>query len=450
MEGRLTLQKETEELYRRHPEAHAVSGRKTALALKHSTATYHGEPIKAGYLPKVFTEEGFEYLKENIEFCWKILVKIIRHYLEDAEYRKLFGFPEELEKLILARPRYRTLLPVCRLDLFLNEETGAFKFCEFNADGSSAMNENREMEKVFRDSLIVRELSEKYELRTQELFDAWAAAFLKICAETGELTERPNVAIVDFPDKMSSPAEFEEFRKAFERAGCETQICSILDLTFDGERLYTKDGMRVDAVYRRAVTSDIMEHKEQVRPFLEAALQGKVCLVGDFCTQIVHDKILFRILFERQTEQFLTEEENAFIRAHIPYTLPLTKERARDPGFRASKDHWIIKPENSYGADGVFTGLQHGEFEWEDLLLEYSTQNYIIQEYVPPYRTMNIDFGEAQPKEEGYCNMSGLYLYGGKLAGIYTRSSVTPVISVEGDEHEMMTYIAREKQEPAK
>ena len=64
---------------------------------------------------------------------------VIEEYLDNPDYRAMFGFPAELEEMILRRPAYRTLLPVCRLDIFLNEETGDFRFCEFNADGSSAM-----------------------------------------------------------------------------------------------------------------------------------------------------------------------------------------------------------------------------------------------------------------------------------------------------------------------
>ena len=41
--------------------------------------------------------------------------------------------------------------------------------------------------------------------------------------------------------------------------------------------------------------------------------------------------------------------------------------------------------------------------------------------------------------------MTGVYLYGGRLAGIYSRASVTPIISVEGDEHEMTSVVLIER-----
>ena len=41
--------------------------------------------------------------------------------------------------------KYDCNIPIARIDIFYDEETGGFKFCEFNTDGTSAMNEDREL-----------------------------------------------------------------------------------------------------------------------------------------------------------------------------------------------------------------------------------------------------------------------------------------------------------------
>jgi glutathionylspermidine synthase len=232
--------------------------------------------------------------------------------------------------MILNRPGYRTLLPVCRLDIFLNEETGAFKFCEFNADGSSAMNENAELYRTYRNTLLYREMDKKYRQREFELFDSWVETFLSIWRETGRRPAAPGtlpaVAIVDYLEKGSSSAEFDAFREAFARAGCPAYVAEIRDLRYEDGRLLTVDGHVIDAVYRRAVTSDIMAHRGEVQAFLQAARDRNVVLIGDFCTQVVHDKVLFRILHDPRTAAFLTPEENAYIAAYVPYTAILTKK----------------------------------------------------------------------------------------------------------------------------
>ena len=478
----MTIREEPRRLVERDFAAHAASGRAQAAEMRRGTAVYKGVPIKFGYLPKYFSEEGFDKLREDLEHMWRILVRVIREYLEKPDYRELFGFPRELEEMILRRPAYSTLLPVCRLDLFLDEETGDFRFCEFNTDGSSAMNENAELYRTYKDTLLYREMNERYEQGMFELFDSWAETFLGIYAETledspeksssfaeggrghagleqnpgpgqdpaaskvkpeREPAVRPSVAIVDFLEKGSSYAEFEAFRDAFARAGCPACIAEIRKLRYEDGRLLTEEGDPIDAVYRRAVTSDILAHREEVEPFLQAVRDRKVCLIGDFCTQVAHDKVLFRVLHDPRTSAFLTEEDRDYIAAHVPYTALLTRAEASRPRVRENREKWIIKPRDSYGAHGIFTGRLCSREEWEAQLEARADTDYILQEFVTPFRTENINFGEEKPEWRSFSNMTGVYLYGGRVAGIYSRASVTPIISVEGDEHEMTTIVLR-------
>lgn len=494
---KMTITEEPRRLVERDFAAHAVSGRAQAGEMRRGTAVYKGVPIKFGYLPKYFSEEGFEKLREDLEHMWRILVRVTREYLEKPDYRKLFGFPSELEEMILRRPAYSTLLPICRLDLFLDEETGDFRFCEFNTDGSSAMNENAELYRTYKDTLLYREMDEQYEQGMFELFDSWAETFLRIYAEacggsfggnpsvragepgfpdseqsrgpeqcaSGEGSEagmernlfkagsetgpersiRPSTAIVDFLEKGSSYAEFEAFRDAFERAGCPAYIAEIRKLRYEDGRLLTEDGNQIDAVYRRAVTSDILAHREEVQPFLQAVRDRKVCLIGDFCTQVAHDKVLFRVLHDPRTAAFLTEEDNDYIAAHVPYTALLTGAEASRPQVRENREKWIIKPRDSYGAHGIYPGRLCSREEWEAQLEARADTDYILQEFVTPFRTENINFGEEKPEWRSFSNMTGVYLYGGRVAGIYSRASVTPIISVEGDEHEMTTIVLKRR-----
>lgn len=446
---KMTVTEEPRRLVDRDFAAHAASGRDQVRAMRAGTATYKGVPIKFGYLPKYFSEEGFGKLKADLELAWRILVRVIQEYLKEPDYRALFGFPRELEEMILNRPAYRTLLPVCRLDIFLNEETGDFKFCEFNADGSSAMNENAELYRTYRDTLLCREMDRDYDQVMFELFDSWVETFLRIYAEgreeAGTSRDLPSVAVVDFLEKGSSSAEFDAFREAFERAGCRAYVAEIRKMRYEGGRLLTEEGCPVDAVYRRAVTSDILAHREEVGPFLQAVRDRKVCLIGDFCTQVVHDKVLFRILHDPRTAAFLTEEENAFIAAHVPYTAMLTGDQAARPGVRGDRSRWIIKPRDSYGAHGIYPGRLCSREEWTAQLDRHADTDYILQEFVEPFRTENIFFGEEEPEWRSFSNMTGVYLYGGKVAGIYSRASVTPIISVEGDEHEMTSIVLKKR-----
>ena len=93
------------------------------------------------YLPKIFTQKDKQNFKEICKTCISIFDKIVRAYRKDPAIRKIFRFDPALEKMILHEPGYQTPIPMMRVDIFYNEDTGDFKFCEFNTDGTSAMYE---------------------------------------------------------------------------------------------------------------------------------------------------------------------------------------------------------------------------------------------------------------------------------------------------------------------
>ena len=68
---------------------------------------------------------------------------------------------------------------------------------------------------------------------------------------------------------------------------------------------------------------------------------------------------------------------------------------------------YIIKPLDSYASRGVYAGIDFSREEWEKLVKEHAGEDYIYQEYCPPYRTENIYLVEEKPRWKNYTNMSG-------------------------------------------
>ncbi|MDR1700386.1 MAG: glutathionylspermidine synthase family protein [Lachnoclostridium sp.] len=415
-------------------DSHWESAKEALEYVENSTAKYRGETISTLYMAKLFPSDVVEKLRRESQIIYGILVKVTKEFMENAEYRKLFGFPKKLETLMIKNPGYSNLIPMARLDIFLNEEDYSYKFCEFNTDGTSAMNEDRELNHAFQITKEYKQLLEKYDLQTFELFDSWVKEVKKLYGEWAEdrkekIEEVPAVAIVDFLEKGSSIYEFEQFQKSFERAGFRSYICEIRELSYDGKRLYTKEGKPIDAVYRRAVTSDIFEHLEETEAFVRAVEDGNVCTIGNFCTQAAHDKTIFYLLHDDRTKQFLTEEENHYIREHIPVTAELNREQIKRNYVYQNKDRWLIKPKNHYGAYGVYAGIHFTKRKWKKIVRKCRKKNYILQEFIMPYKSYNIDFALEKPEFKKYTNMTGIYMYGGKMAGLYSRMSSREIIS---------------------
>ena len=207
--------------------------------------------------------------------------------------------------------------------------------------------------------------------------------------------------------------------------------------------------MRIDAIYRRALTCDIMENYDKVIPFINAVKNENVVLIGDFKTQIIHNKIVFKIMHSDMTKAFLTDEENEFIKMHIPYTVSLTNENVKKFNVLSNKDKWVIKPEDSYASRGFHAGVEcKSNDEWEKAVLENIDNGYILQEFVKPYESENIDFlHEESPEYRNYSSITGLFVYNGKFKGIYSRIAKTSIISTQYSEMSLPSLIAIEKEQ---
>ena len=402
------------QIIRERYEENLISGKAAVEYMNNSTAIYKGEPIPCLYMPKLFSQKSFDFLKEAAATICSILDKVITQYLKDPAYRKLFPFTPELEELILLESGYPRLLPIARLDIFFNEEDFSFKFCEFNADGASAMNEDRELNIALRKTDAFIQMQQEYDITSFELFDSWVEEFMKIYSTYKGAVKSPRILITDFMDR-ATPNEFIEFKKAFQKAGYDADICEI------------RDFVRADAVYRRAVTRDIMERKDEVSDFLQAAQDNSCCIIGHFRTQIIHNKAIFMILKRPETSAFLTQAEQEYIQRHIPETYPLNDETYK---MAKNKDEWIIKPEDFYASRGVYAGIDMTDDAWQNALLHGVNSSYILQEYHQPYQSININFNNSpRPDFEMFNNITGMFIYNGKLVGLYSRAGQKGTIS---------------------
>ncbi len=411
-------------------------------AIENSSAHYHGNTVHTLYIPKMYNKTDYARFLKITETTYNILSKVIKEYLQNPEYRRLFGFDSRLEELILRPSLYECPLPISRIDVFYNPENGNIKFCEFNTDGSSGMNEDRELNNVLNTSSAFIEFKKAHKITTFELFDSWVKEFTEIYKTTDRYKANAHIAIADFMSSASNE-EFEEFKRAFERAGYTCEICDIYKLSRKDNRLISPTGKKIDALYRRAVTCDIISEYDKILPFIEATKNNEVVLIGDFKTQIVHNKLIFKILRDSMTKAILTEEENNFIEATIPKTYVLTKDMLNDTDITKNRTKWIAKPMDSYASKGVLAGIEaKTDEEWQEFLKKHTDGSYLLQEYITPYESENIDLvWDKDAHFTGFANITGLFVYGGKLGGLYSRISKTGIISTQYSEMTLATMV---------
>lgn len=430
-------------------DAHIESAKGIKSYLLQSTAKYHERVVRTLYVPKIFTKKEVETFEKSIQTLYGIFEKVIQEFEQNSEYRGLFEFSDELNTLILREKKYSCSIPIARIDIFYNDETGDYKFCEFNTDGSSAMNEDRELNNAFSQTKAYKTFTEKHPATTFELFDTWVEEVSQIYREYADAEDAvPNIAIVDFMEHATEN-EFKIFKERFEQKGIMTEICDIREISWDGSACYTPSGMKVDLIYRRAVTTDIMSHYDEIPEFIEAVRKDGVCLVGDFRTQIAHNKVLYKILHMDQTQELLTKEEQIYVKAHVPMTTTLSTEIfEKKPELYQKvlqdKDGWIIKPEDSYGSKGVHAGVEYTQDEWEKIIEQCTNQHYILQEFYNPYRLTNIDYVEKDGSKYQWVdtsNLTGMFVYNGAFKGIYSRISFDKMISTQYNEMSLPTIL---------
>ena len=433
----MRLQDQVYEVYRNNINENMEENRKGALAMKEalekSPLNHNGVIEKTLQIPKVIDEQTVEQFQAITEMTIRVFDKVIEEYRKNPEYRGLFPFSKELEELILLPPAYDGNLAIARLDLFYDKDSGDFRFCEINTDGTAAMYRDLEMRKALGFIPAHKAVEEAFELEPFELFDSWVQTFLSLYGTYGKKKENPFVVMADFLENATIK-EFEEFERSFKKAGVDCEICDIRTLKYTDGALYTAQGKKIDAIYRRAVTADIMAHFEEVKDFVNAVRDDAVFIAGAFVTQIIHNKWIFHVLRHDMTKAILTKEEFDFVEKHIPLTLELTPEYISLEEVRSTKDRWIIKPMDAYASKGIYAaGKDYSQEDWDKLTGDLYGTGYLCQEYCRQYMTDNIDFAWGDGEWHPYINMPGLYVYNRKFAGVLMRMACEENIIVAHD-----------------
>lgn len=423
-----------------------VASRRAAHAyMRSSTAIVHHRVVDCSFVPRLFNQETYNAMKKTSETAHAILCKVIQRYLDDPDYRRVFDFDPRLEELILLPRGYDSLLPFARVDTFLDEETYEAQFCEFNGDGSSGMNENREITNSVRDTKSFRAFADSHHLQGCDLFEPWVDAFIRIYGTYAHRVDNPRFAICDYLEN-GVVDEFYLFADLFRERGYACTVADVRDLTFDGEVLRDGAGERVDAIWRRCVTNDVIDYWDSSQALIEAVRAEKVALIGSFAGHIVHDKQIFEVLFKPETCAFLTADEISFIEQTVPLTAFLNDDEVNVAQIRANKQEWIIKPSDHYGADNVYAGCEVSQQEWERLIDQFANGQagypFIVQRYIRPFvtdtlppdaRIDELDDDEVSCAPARYNNLNGLYLYDGTFQGVFSRLGPHPTISKDNE-----------------
>jgi len=400
--------------------------RKKYFELLESSNKSYGYLIPSLYHPYIIPGFEFDELKSQAEMLSKLLMRVSELYLKDSKVSAFYKFSDELNDWIAIDPGYTMSVPVSRYDGFWDGKS--FKFCEFNTDGTSGMNDIRILDDSFLCTNLGKEVAHKFKLQRFDLPKSILETLIATYAEFGG-KGIPNIAITDYVEKGTSD-EFLYLKDYFISRGYPTEICDIRNFNLQTDGLWHKN-FKIDLIYRRAITDDIISYAKDSKVFLEAYRKRVVCVVGPLRSHVIHSKQTFTFLNSSLAENYFSDNELAFIRERIPWTRRLSDSSIKLRDIIANKDDYFLKPHNSYATEGVICGSDTTDDDWEktiNTILESKDDRYLVQKKIDiPRHSFTVD-------DSGSMKLFNVkldpYMFGGKFCGFYTRISNKNIIAL--------------------
>ena len=105
------------------------------------------EIIPALFHPVILPKDTLSKISQQCEQMNLILNKTTQLYKNNSEVKAYFNLPDPLDEWVNINPGYNTQIPISRYDGFWDGEH--CRFCEFNTDGTSGMDEVNILDEIF-------------------------------------------------------------------------------------------------------------------------------------------------------------------------------------------------------------------------------------------------------------------------------------------------------------
>ena len=388
-------------------------------------------PLCVALRPNLITRWQYDAITKASETLYVALGKLERALLSDADLRLELDLDPAEAELVLADPGFAASSPSARLDGFVGED-GIIRYVEYNAESPAGMAYNDELSAVFATLPVMRAFKKLHRLASFPVRGKQLGVLRRARRPRGELK---TIAIVDWRG-LPTLTEFEMFASFFEAQGLNAIICAPADLTYS-RRALRAGGTRIDVVYRRVLTSELLAKPDVARPLIQAYLDGTVTVVNSFRAKLLHKKMSLALLSDDRYAKLYTPAERKAIATHVPWTRKMREGHTTYRGkvvdlvdlVMNKRDRFVLKPNDEYGGKGVVLGWTVDQHEWEQTVLTGLTASYVVQEKVSVPR---YPFPVLLDRVH-YLDLSidhDPYLFWGSVWGCLTRLSSSALLNV--------------------
>ncbi len=323
------------------------------------------------------------YISETILNCIKRLPDL---YFEVPEVREILRVsPVEEEWLRDCwTPAHREANPVfARLDAVVDYTTAmwkdSIKFMEPNLTGIGGLHIVPTSMGVLADLVVPALLAQDPSIQLR-LPDDIRELLLQELLEHLDVIGSPDgqITLVDPKYAAEGPDEPEALAAYYqEHHGLSVLHADASELRLSGDDVWYGDS-RVHLAYRDASVLDLIELAEEgvdVAPMRTLLRQNRV--VSSISAEL-DQKSCFEVFTDPElSEQFLTVEERQVMRRHVLWTRIVSDRRTVSPAgeridlleyARRERESLVLKPNRSYGGEGVLVGPTATPSEWDSAI----------------------------------------------------------------------------------
>jgi len=408
------------------------------------------ETIRLLACPVTLRQDQLAYLHYASVTILNCLKRLPDCYFGDAVVRQVLRVTSDEERWLLDcwTPGHRDANPIfSRLDAVV-DFTGAnwkdtLQFLEPNLTGIGGVHLAPTSDRVLAELLIPALRAQDPRIRLQLGADI-RELLLQDLVEHLEAIGRPQgqIALIDPKYETEGPDEPEALVRYYrDRHGITLLHADPSELTLAGdEALY--QGTRVDLGYRDYGVLDLLDLELEgvdVRP-MRALFAGNR-MVSSIAAEL-DQKSCWEVFTDGElASRHFSVEERQVLRRHVPWTRIVADRRTTDPGgtrvdllefVRVDRERLVLKPNRSYGGEGVTVGSVVTESEW-DAVLEAAVadeERWVVQQLVTlPVQEFPVLDSAGRVRSEPFYVVMGFVpsRYG---VGLVARASQKQVVNV--------------------
>lgn len=408
---------------------------------------YGGRPVPTSLRPRILTEDEARIVRRDSRAIWATCDALERFALSHPALLQFLHLPEDELEVIRYDSAYAPTASFSRLDGFLQPDRVVF--VEFNVDSPGGAAFTDAAAEVFLTLPIMQRFQERYRIANTQSGKRILNVLLESYRRFGGPASPPQIAIVDWED-VSTATEFRLLQAYFEKRGIPTRVVDPRHLSYRRGSLYF-EAFRIDIAYKRVVTRELLDRRQDCGDFLRACKDGAVCLVNPFRAKIQTVKAVMAALWSPRFESFFSKQQLQAVHRCIPWTAKVERTQTTRPGRSVDLIEYILehqaslvlKPNDEYGGTGVTLGWTVDRPTWEQRLQDALTAPYVVQERVDlPREPFPIRHGDRIELQDFYVDCDP-YFFEERMGTIGTRFSSAAVLNVKTGGGVVPTFVVQ-------